>query len=62
MTRKDFEMVANVLRDARVSGAEKSPAEEALIDDIAAHFAQELSYTNPRFDRSRFLRACGVRS
>jgi hypothetical protein len=26
----------------------------------AKHFANELSATNPRFDRTRFLRACNV--
>lgn len=27
--------------------------------EIAEIMAQELSYTNPRFDRGRFMRACG---
>ena len=26
----------------------------------AQHFANELAATNPRFDRARFLKACGV--
>lgn len=30
--------------------------------ETARHFAAELSCTNPRFDRDRFLRACGVAS
>jgi len=29
---------------------------------VAQHFAAELAHTNPRFDRARFLRACGVES
>lgn len=28
--------------------------------DIIAHFADELAGTNPKFDRARFLKACGV--
>jgi len=28
--------------------------------DVAEHFATQLARTNPRFDRARFLRACGV--
>ncbi len=28
--------------------------------EIAAHFAMELRATNPKFDRARFLRACGL--
>lgn len=31
-------------------------------DYIAKFFASELSFTNPKFDRARFLRACGVAS
>jgi len=27
-------------------------------DDIAAHFADKLAATNPKFDRARFLAAC----
>lgn len=27
---------------------------------LAQHFAVALSHTNPRFDRARFMRACGV--
>lgn len=30
--------------------------------DIINHFANGLQHTNPRFDRARFLRACGVES
>lgn len=29
-------------------------------DGIAKFFAMNLTRTNPRFDRARFLRACGV--
>lgn len=37
--------------------------EQGFIDirsDVARHFANSLAHTNPRFDRARFLRACGV--
>ncbi len=27
---------------------------------VCRHFATELAHTNPRFDRGRFLAACGV--
>lgn len=30
--------------------------------DVAETFAAGLEHTNPRFDRARFLRACGVMS
>jgi hypothetical protein len=61
MTRKDFVVISNVLRDARVSG-DPSAADLALLDDLCKHFAQELSFTNPNFDRGRFLTACGARA
>lgn len=34
---------------------------EGLRPTIARFFASELARTNPRFDRSRFLAACGVK-
>lgn len=37
--------------------------EHGFIDvrrDVAEHFANQLARTNDRFDRKRFLRACGV--
>ncbi len=50
MTRKDFVLIAGVVL--------------SLPDDVrkkvALEFAQELQYTNDRFDRERFLSACGV--
>lgn len=61
MTRKDFELIARVLRETRVSGDE-SPAKDAILNDAAYHFAAELRYTNERFDADRFLTACGVPS
>lgn len=29
-------------------------------DVVALHFADQLRFTNPRFDRDRFLKACGA--
>jgi hypothetical protein len=47
MTRKDFELIARVLK-ARQASAE-------LIRD----FAEELRATNKQFNRDKFIRACG---
>lgn len=53
MTRKDFELIAFVIRDLDTSPAER--------EKIAEAFAQELVTTNARFDKTRFLRvAVGV--
>ena len=57
MSRKDFELIARVLRAQRDHATD---AELWRLDQTARAFADELSATNPRFDRVRFLRACGV--
>jgi hypothetical protein len=53
MTRKDYVLIAKTINDAY------------YLDDnykltIARDFADELGLDNPRFDRDRFLAACGV--
>ena len=53
MSRKDFELIASIIRDLSVL-----PADVRAL--VAGKFATELSNTNARFDRARFLRACGV--
>lgn len=51
MTRRDFEHIA-----ATVAAVE-SAADRAR---MAREWADRLAPTNPRFDRARFLRACGA--
>lgn len=52
MSKKDFEMIARVLRDPTLH------LPEAKRRAVASRFADELRATNPRFDRSRFVAAC----
>jgi len=49
MTRKDFEIVAAIIADLDDDG---------IREHVANHFARKLAATNPRFDVSRFLKAC----
>lgn len=62
LSRKDYEMIAHVLRNTGypdIDGREVS----AIEDDrarLADAFASQLYMDNPRFDRERFIRACGV--
>jgi hypothetical protein len=56
MTKKDFELIAAVLRDARLELSNYPH----VIDWIAKDFARELRGTNANFNKERFLRACGV--
>jgi len=53
MTRKDFQLIADVIKlhvDSHTGQA------------LALDFAQALLKANPRFDRRRFLSACGLPS
>ncbi len=58
MNRKHFEMIAAILkrrRDLYILGGDQK-----VIDKLAHDFADQLEETNERFDRDRFLNACGV--
>jgi hypothetical protein len=56
MTRKDFELIAMILRLSR-----DGQNDTATISEIAHSFANNLGATNPRFNRETFLTACGVK-
>jgi len=49
MTRKDFELIAKVLRTA------DEVADQETIEAIAEMFADELATTNPNFNRPLFV-------
>lgn len=49
MTRKDFVLIAKVLKYARVSSADRQL--------VAEDFARSLRSTNERFDAQRFISA-----
>jgi hypothetical protein len=54
MTRKDFELIAEVIATAW-HGSEETRA------DLSRKMADALETTNPRFNRALFLEACGVK-
>lgn len=55
MTRKDFELIAKVLRESKsINAAAWSASVRAV---LAVEFADALAETNPAFDRSRFIEA-----
>lgn len=64
MTRKDYELIAAVLADYAPKGLGFINSErEAQIGqwlDMVDDMADALAKDNPRFDKDRFLRACGV--
>lgn len=55
MTKQDFELIADIVRHWLVDYPDRQKA-------TANAFADVLQRTNPRFDRARFLKACGVES
>lgn len=58
MTKKDFELIARVLSNARVTF--DNPQQTIALNGAAFAFAFELATVNGRFDKERFLRAAGV--
>lgn len=57
MTRRDYELIAGAVREARAD--QKCTPDDPRGIDIAATLARDLGGQNPRFDRVRFLGACG---
>lgn len=61
MTRKDYEMIADAVRPVAEGSADAgSKVAVAVASAIAENLAQALAHDNPRFDKARFLKACGV--
>jgi hypothetical protein len=61
VTRKDYVLIAAALK-AAMSHAEGMPASQAGIERAAHELCCALASDNPRFDRTRFLKAAIVRS
>lgn len=64
MTRKDYEMIAGIVREG-VNRADTNEtalgqqAERSALWRFVTNFASEAGRDNPRFDRRKFIRACG---
>lgn len=52
MTKKDFELIANVLYQAKVEGLQ--------VEEIIERFAEVLKGRNIKFNTEKFFKACGV--
>lgn len=57
MTKKDFEVIAEVLKSLDLGQLYKADL-PILKPQIAEQFADRLALLNPRFNRERFLEAC----
>lgn len=63
MTRKDYILLAEALKNARpVSGLPSSPARFTQWSDDCESVADALAAQSRGFDRELFLRNCGVQS
>lgn len=62
MTKKDYVLIAKALRGARTALPSERPDAVQQSEDDAHSIADALAQDNPRFDRDRFLAACGVQS
>jgi hypothetical protein len=65
--RKDYELIAAALHRSNMAagiGAKPLFGEgmKAGVRLVAIDLAATLEHDNPRFDRARFLKACGVES
>jgi hypothetical protein len=56
MTRKHFQMIADVVAASEVT----ANLTTTQLEDIAFEFGRKLMQTNERFDAKRFFVACGV--
>ncbi len=57
-TKATFEMVASTIK-ARIEDPSSLGA-RACVRGLAADFADQFAASNPRFDRERFMKACGA--
>lgn len=64
MTRKDYELIARALRSSRLHLPAMDPQYRVGAKDqwetTVEEVADELERENPRFDRNKFLIACGM--
>ena len=56
MTKKDYELIARVVRELFMEHADWQRSGSQVANKLASELAQQ----NPRFDRTQFLTACGV--
>ena len=62
MTRKDYILIAAALKAARdYSTAHHEQPADTFVTAVLT-LCDRLAQDNPRFDRGRFLKACGVQS
>jgi hypothetical protein len=59
MTRKDYVAIAAAIRRIMDSNG-RNDVEKGAVSDAAHYIADAMRDDNARFDRARFLEACGI--
>ena len=62
MTKKEYELIAGVLDRSAQSHALNPFTGKSLFVELVEDFAEVLENENPRFQRSLFLKACGLKT
>lgn len=58
MTKKDFALIAEVIRESREWANDFDKSALIAVADITGRFIKALGKTNPRFDTEKFSNAC----
>lgn len=59
MTKKDYKLIAEVLKTA-IKGQEEGTAGYTAMEAVITDMADKLASHNTRFDMDKFLTACGI--
>lgn len=60
LTRKHYEAIAEILSEHKDDSQYSTVIDERRVESISLSLADYFEKDNPRFDRDRFLEACGV--
>jgi hypothetical protein len=66
MTRKDYVMLAGIIKDCNLiptlnNNKALASIQADMLFTVASQLAYKLEQDNPRFDRAKFLTACGLK-
>lgn len=59
MTKKDFELIASSLKKS-FEEAQGNLNQECTVEGLIIDLSDTLASKNPRFDKQKFLKACGI--
>ena len=59
MTKKDYELIANVINGCVKYDTGELTGKQMLVE-VSYQLAEFLKQDNPRFDKNKFITACGI--